>query len=71
MGITDTFVVDSLLKVSHITTRNDEWDINKLQNLVNSNKQLILAVSIPFSSFADSIYWGLLGSRESSTKSAT
>ena len=72
MEITDTFVLDTSLTVSHVITKISEWDNNKLQNLVNiSYRQLILAAPIQFNSIPHSICWGLSCSGEFSIKLAT
>jgi len=60
------------LKVSHFINSAQEWDATKLQNLVSDSiLQLILATPIPSNAVPDSIWWGLSGNGNFSTKTAT
>jgi len=71
-GIRDTSSIDTSLRVSHVISANNEWDITKLQGLVNDSWiQLIYVTPLPFNPLSDSICWVLSGSGEFSTKSAT
>ena len=71
MLIPDTANIDQSLTVAHFLP-SKEWDTAKLQGLVNhSCIQAILATPIPSNPIPDSICWGLTGSGEFATKSAT
>ena len=72
MGLHETSSIDTSLRVLQVIFPNKEWDMITLKGLVNdSYLQKILATSIPFNPFSDSIYWGLSESGELFTKSTT
>jgi len=72
MGIDDDAHLDLSLTVVHFILPNKEWDIVKLQGLVTHYCiQAILATPTPSNSILDSICWGLSGSGQFTTKSAT
>ena len=72
LGIRDSSLVDTSLKVSQFITSAREWDVTKLKGLVSDPLlQLILTTPIPYNNIPNSICWGLSGNGNFSTKSAT
>ena len=56
LAITDTALIDPSLMVSHLNTKNKEWDVMKLEELVNNAcLQLILVTPTPLHSISDFI----------------
>ena len=72
LAISDISQINSSLTVSQFITDAKEWDVLKLKELVDAvHLQLILVTPIPFNTIPDSVYWGVLGNEDFSTKTAT
>jgi len=70
--VTDHSHIDTSLKVSDFISPTKEWDIAKLQSVVDPlHLSLILATPLPTHPFPDSVCWGLSGNGNFSTKTAT
>ena len=55
LGIRDSSLIDTTLKVSYCITGAHEWDVTKLKSLVSDPLlQLILATPIPYNDISDS-----------------
>ena len=65
-------LANAQIKVSEFISHEKTWDISKVsQVLPISLVRVVSAVSIPLENIPDSFCWGLMGSGELSTKSAT
>ena len=72
LAVSDISQLDTSILVSYFITGTKEWDILKLNDLVDAvTLQLILATPIPSHPIPDSVCWGLSGNGDFSTKTAT
>ena len=72
LQVTDHSLIDTFLKISHFISITKEWDIVKLNSVVDLvHLQLIIATPLPTNPFPDSVCWGLSGNGNFFTKTAT
>jgi len=72
LKVTNRSLINTSLNVSHFITRDKQWDIARLESLVDpAHLHLILTIPIPVNAFHDSVCWGLLENGEFFTKSVT